>query len=99
MGSPIAIATADMTRTPIASTAIAIPRTGARRPVHPPPKSPAPQATAEASPRTTTARPGPVGSAVGRSRADRLGGLGAVVDLRRPGEGHDRVRGCVIAIR
>jgi hypothetical protein len=59
------------------------PRTGARRLAQPPPKSPAPQAIAEARPKTTTAEPGPNGSAVGDSL---WFGAGAdeVVDLGRP---------------
>src|SRR3954451_4356337 len=94
-GSPIASATTVMIAAPIRSTVIAIERTGARRPAHPPLKSPAPQATAEASPKTTTARLGPAGAAGGASR-DRLGP--AVVDLGRPGEGDDRIRCGVVAI-
>src|SRR4029079_125693 len=59
------------------------------------PKSPAPQAIAEARPKTTTARPGPAGSAVGGPRGD---GLRGVVDFRRTLEGDDRVGGRVVAI-
>ena len=50
IGSPDAAAMTTMIAAPTASTTMAIPNTGARRPVQPPPKSPAPQAIAEASP-------------------------------------------------
>src|SRR5689334_9816940 len=92
-----------MIAAPTASTTSAMPRTGARRPVQPPPKSPAPHATAEASPSATTARLDPAGSAVDapagrlehRGRGHRL----AVVDLGRAVEGDDRVRGPVVPVR
>src|SRR6476659_8616116 len=81
--------------TPILPTPM--PSTGARRPVQPPPKSPAPHATAEARPSATVASAGPSGSAVGRSGCDRY--RGAVVLLGRPHEGDDGVGGRVVPIR
>src|SRR4051812_31620105 len=102
--SPIARATPTMAAAPSRSTMIATVRTGPRLPAHPPLKSPAPQATADASPRTTTARPGPAGSAVDRSGRRALGHgsfrlvAGPVVDVRRPGQGDDRVGGGVVPV-
>src|SRR5262245_12615145 len=83
------------------------PSTGARRLDQPPPKSPAPSATEEARPRTTTARPGPKTSAVGRDLVEEVtrdvgrdvGSDRLVVQLRRPGQRDDGVGRGVVAIR
>src|SRR3954462_1530965 len=95
--SPDASPTASMIAAPRPSTTTAMPRIGARRPVQPPPKSPAPQAIADASPKTTPPRPGPAASAVGGP--DGEGHAFDVVDLGRSLEGDDRVGRGVVSIR
>src|SRR5690349_24950535 len=96
-----------MTASPTTWTLSETPSTGARRLVQPPPKSPEPNATADARPRTTTARFAPAASAPGRDSTRRGRGLraaiagavqrvAAVVQLRRAGERDDRIgRGVV----
>src|SRR4051812_39472560 len=94
IGSPVPRATGSMAATPTASTTIAIAYTDARRPVQPPPKSPAPQLIAEARPNATTPRSAPDGSAV---RRDRRHGFGAsVIDLARTVEDDDGIRCLVV---
>src|SRR4051794_29566135 len=96
MGSRVAIATGTMTAAPRRSTTIAIAKTEARRPVQPPPKSPAPQLTAEARPNATTARSDAAGSAVGHSGCDRRGP--SIVHFHRSVEDDDGVRCGVVPI-
>src|SRR5262245_16713746 len=55
-GSRVSVAMATIPISPMIWTTSETPSTGARRLVQPPPKSPVPNATADASPRTTTAR-------------------------------------------
>src|SRR4051794_10370830 len=98
-GSRISSATVTMIAAPSASTTIATPKTGARRPVQPPPKSPAPHATADARPKTTT--PSPVADASTRSGSARRGSSTdrlrqRLVELGRTLEGDDGIRGLVV---
>src|SRR4051812_29617816 len=92
----VASATGTMTTAPTRSTTIAMAKTDARRPVQPPPKSPAPQLTAEARPNATTARSDAAGSAVGSAGCDRL--ASSVVHFHRAVEDDDRVGRRIIAI-
>src|SRR5262245_26157731 len=103
-------AAASIATSPNSWTTNEAPSTGARRLAQPPPKSPVPSATDAPRPRTTTARPGPTRSAVGRhSRFGQLlhevrdvaghVGLGSVVELGRPGQRDDRISRGVVAIR
>src|SRR5687767_15929680 len=112
MASPTRTAIEPATRIPTSWTTSDTPSTGARRDSQPPPKSPAPHEIAEASPRTTTADPGPRRSAVSGAFADglgrrggRLGGRlgaggseGAVVHGSRPLERDDRVGRRVVSV-
>src|SRR5688500_2178326 len=106
--SPTRIAIEPATRMPTSCTTSDTPSTGARRDSQPPPKSPAPHEIAEASPRTTTADPGPNRSAVGGAFAfplERFAGRGggrlgrADIHGRGSLEGDDRVGRGVVAVR
>src|SRR5690349_10623140 len=92
-GSPRTTASPRAAKPPIACVTATTESTGARRVTSPPPKSPDPQKSAEARPRTTPATPG------ARSASGRLLESGVAVDRRRALEDHDLVGLVVVALR
>src|SRR5512140_1028402 len=94
------MATTSAAPAPIAWAAARTARTGALRPVSPPPKSAAPHAAAEARPRTTDRAAGSIERPSGDGRgAGLLGVVGRGVERGRARQDDDAVGLCVVARR